>query len=118
MLCIKILFCFDFKVLEDFFGDGILFEDLICCQVFLDFLKDFFDFVKRNFKVMLILVDNVCELKFGCQEFDFVDSFEEKMFFLVLLKKFVIGKILKGVIVLILFRFIENSVVDLFGVVS
>lgn len=68
------------------------------------FKEKFFDFVKDNFKVILIVIDNVSELYFDSEEIDFVNSFEESMFFLVMLKKFVIGKILKGVIFLMCFR--------------
>lgn len=68
------------------------------------FEEKFFDFVKDNFKVILIVIDNVSELYFDSEEIDFVNSFEESMFFLVMLKKFVIGKILKGVIFLMCFR--------------
>ena len=114
----KILLCFDFKALEDSPGDGISFEDLIRRQVSLDLPKDLLDFVKRNPKATLIVVDNVCEPKSGCQESDFADSFEEKMPFSALLKKLVTGKILKGATVLTLSRLTENSVADLFGVAS
>ena len=115
---IKILLCFDFKALEDSPGDGISFEDLIRRQVSLDLPKDLLDFVKRNPKATLIVVDNVCEPKSGCQESDFADSFEEKMPFSALLKKLATGKILKGATVLTLSRLTENSVADLFGVAS
>ena len=115
---VKIVLWLDFKALEDSPSNGVSLEELIHSQVSLDLPEELLDFVKTNPNTMLIVVDNVCEPKSGCQETDFADSFEERMPFSALLKKLVKGKILKGATVLTLSRLTQSSASDLFGATS
>lgn len=111
----KIVLWLDFTTLEDTTCTVSL-EELISSQLSLNLPKEeLLDFVKDNPKTILIVIDNVSESHFDCQETDFADSFEERMPLSVMLKKLVTGKILKGATLLTCSRQTHSNSPDFSG---
>ena len=111
----KIVLWLDFTTLEDTTRTVSL-EELISSQLPLNLPEEvLLNFVKDNPKTILIVLDNVRESHFDCQETDFANSFEERMPFSVMLKKLVTGKILKGATLLTCFRQTHSNSPDFSG---
>ena len=101
---IKIVLWLDFATLEDTTRTVSL-EELIISQLSLNLPEEeLLNFVKDNPKTILIVIDNVSESHFDCQETNFANSFQERMPLSVLLTKLVTGKILEGATLLTCFR--------------